>query len=117
MPCLWEDRRGSPLDAPVFNLNSSKTACKRKVIHPHPASIPEQGGQVQASQVMRRLDAIADLAWDATSLSLFDQPLQLASNRQYTASKQLLAPIYGWFTEGFDTADLQEAEALLAELS
>jgi predicted ATPase len=25
----------------------------------------------------------------------------------------LLAPIYGWFTEGFDTADLQEASALL----
>jgi adenylate cyclase len=29
----------------------------------------------------------------------------------------LLAPIYGWFTEGFDTADLQEAKALLDELS
>jgi TOMM system kinase/cyclase fusion protein len=29
----------------------------------------------------------------------------------------LLAPIYGWFTEGFDTADLQEAKALLEELS
>jgi len=28
----------------------------------------------------------------------------------------LLAPIYGWFTEGFDTADLQEAKALLDEL-
>jgi predicted ATPase len=28
----------------------------------------------------------------------------------------LLAPIYGWFTEGFDTADLQEAKALLEEL-
>ena len=28
----------------------------------------------------------------------------------------LLAPIYGWFTEGFDTADLQEAKALLGEL-
>jgi class 3 adenylate cyclase/predicted ATPase len=28
----------------------------------------------------------------------------------------LLAPIYGWFTEGFDTADLQEAKALLKEL-
>jgi predicted ATPase len=26
---------------------------------------------------------------------------------------ELLAPIYGWFTEGFDTADLQEAKALL----
>ncbi len=29
----------------------------------------------------------------------------------------LLAPIYGWFTEGFDTADLKEAKALLDELS
>jgi predicted ATPase len=28
----------------------------------------------------------------------------------------LLAPIYSWFTEGFDTADLQEARALLDEL-
>jgi hypothetical protein len=28
----------------------------------------------------------------------------------------LLAPIYGWFTEGFDTADLQEAKALLETL-
>jgi predicted ATPase len=29
----------------------------------------------------------------------------------------LLAPIYSWFTEGFDTADMQEAQALLGELS
>jgi predicted ATPase len=29
----------------------------------------------------------------------------------------LLAPIYGWFTEGFDTADLQEARTLLEELA
>ena len=28
----------------------------------------------------------------------------------------LLAPIYGWFTEGFDTPDLRDAKALLAEL-
>lgn len=28
----------------------------------------------------------------------------------------LLAPIYGWFTEGFDTRDLREAQALLKEL-
>ena len=30
---------------------------------------------------------------------------------------ELLAPIYGWFTEGFDTADLQEAKALLETLA
>jgi predicted ATPase len=29
---------------------------------------------------------------------------------------ELLAPVYGWFTEGFDTLDLKEAKALLDEL-
>ena len=32
-------------------------------------------------------------------------------------ARALLAPIYGWFTEGFDTADLQEAKSLLEGLS
>jgi predicted ATPase len=31
------------------------------------------------------------------------------------AARQLLAPLYSWFTEGFDTADLQEAKALLGD--
>jgi len=31
-------------------------------------------------------------------------------------ARDLLAPIYGWFTEGFDTADLKEAKTLLEEL-
>jgi hypothetical protein len=30
---------------------------------------------------------------------------------------QLLAPVYGWFTEGFDTRDLKEVKALLGELA
>jgi predicted ATPase len=32
-------------------------------------------------------------------------------------ARDLLAPVYGWFTEGFDTADLKEAKALLDELT
>ena len=36
---------------------------------------------------------------------------------RHTEARDLLAPVYGWFTEGFDTADLQEAQALLEELS
>jgi predicted ATPase len=32
-------------------------------------------------------------------------------------ARELLAPVYSWFTEGFDTADLQEAQALLEGLS
>jgi predicted ATPase len=31
-------------------------------------------------------------------------------------ARELLTPIYSWFTEGFDTADLQEAKGLLDEL-
>ena len=33
-----------------------------------------------------------------------------------TAARELLAPVYGWFTEGFDTCDLLDAKALLEEL-
>jgi predicted ATPase len=31
-------------------------------------------------------------------------------------ARELLAPVYGWFTEGFDTRDLKQAKALLNEL-
>ena len=34
-----------------------------------------------------------------------------------TEARNLLAPVYGWFTEGFDTPVLQEAKALLDELA
>jgi len=32
-------------------------------------------------------------------------------------ARNFLAPVYGWFTEGFDTPDLKEAKALLDELN
>ena len=34
-----------------------------------------------------------------------------------TEARDLLAPVYGWFTEGFDTPDLKDAKALLDELA
>jgi predicted ATPase len=39
----------------------------------------------------------------------------MAAARQ--ATRNALSEIYGWFTEGFDTKDLQEAKALLDELA
>jgi predicted ATPase len=33
-----------------------------------------------------------------------------------TQARDLLAPIYGWFTEGFETKDLREAKALIDSL-
>ena len=37
--------------------------------------------------------------------------------REEARARELLAPVYGWFTEGFDTLDLKEAKALLEELA
>jgi predicted ATPase len=47
----------------------------------------------------------------ATSLARLWQ-----EQRKLQEARDLLAPIYDWFTEGFDTADLKEAKALLDEL-
>jgi predicted ATPase len=66
----------------------------------------------QALDVARRQEAKALELRAAMSLSRLWQ--QQGKRDQ---ARALLAPIYGWFTEGFDTADLQEAKALLEELS
>jgi predicted ATPase len=41
----------------------------------------------------------------------------LASQSRHEEARAMLAEIYGWFTEGFDTADLKDAKALLIELT
>ncbi|MGO9697388.1 MAG: hypothetical protein ACLPYO_27430 [Mycobacterium sp.] len=43
-------------------------------------------------------------------------PDQCDTNRR-DAARAMLAEIYGWFTEGFATADLKDAKALLDELN
>jgi predicted ATPase len=44
------------------------------------------------------------------------EPRALRRDQGKEAARELLAPIYGWFTEGFNTLDLKEAKALLDEL-
>jgi len=41
----------------------------------------------------------------------------LRDNNRRDEARAMLAEIYHWFTEGFDTADLKDAKALLDELS
>ena len=66
----------------------------------------------QALAIARRQQAKSWELRAATSLSRLWQ-----HQGKRAAAHELLAPIYGWFTEGFDTSDLQEAKALLAELA
>jgi len=65
----------------------------------------------EALGVARRQEAKSLELRAATSLA----PLWDDQGRRAEA-RELLAPVYGWFTEGFDTADLKDAKALLAEL-
>ena len=70
------------------------------------------------------LDVVSDtvqttVAYQADPLALYTRQVE-AFNEAIQHDKEahdLLAPIYSWFTEGFDTADLQEAKALLDELA
>jgi predicted ATPase len=66
----------------------------------------------QALAVARRQQAKSWELRAARSLARLWQ-----SQGKGTEAYALLAPVYGWFTEGFDTADLQEAKTLLEELA
>ena len=55
----------------------------------------------------REVDMVAAWSVDRLGRSLMDLLVLL---------RELLAPVYGWFTEGFDTRDLKEAKMLLDEL-
>ena len=71
-----------------------------------------QSALEQALRVAQRQQAKSYELRAATSLArLWGEQGRRAEGRD------LLAPVYGWFTEGFDTADLKEAKALLEELT
>jgi tetratricopeptide (TPR) repeat protein len=67
---------------------------------------------LQAIEITRRQQAKSLELRAATSLARLWQ-----HQRKRKQAHKLLAPIYNWFTEGFDTADLKEAKALLDDLS
>jgi len=53
-------------------------------------------------------------SWELRAATSLARLWQHQSKR--AAAYDLLAPVYGWFTEGFVTADLQEAKVLLEDL-
>ncbi|HEX4948498.1 MAG TPA: hypothetical protein VFZ34_17625, partial [Blastocatellia bacterium] len=75
------------------------------------AQAEAEGCYHQAIEIARRQSAKAWELRATTSLARLWQ-----QQGKQAEARQLLAEIYGWFTEGFDTADLQDAKALLEEL-
>jgi len=77
----------------------------------YPHAVQAEACFQQALAIARRQQAKSWELRAARSLSRLWQ-----QQRKRAAARELLAPIYGWFTEGFDTADLQEAKVLLDAL-
>ena len=74
---------------------------------------------VQAEACFQQALAIARCqqakSWDLHAALSLGELWQQQSRRE--EAREVRAPIYCWFTEGFNTTDLQEAKALLEELS
>ena len=66
---------------------------------------------LQAIEVARKQQA---KSWELRAVMSLSRLWQQQGKKE--EARQLLAEIYGWFTEGFDTKDLQEAKVLLEEL-
>jgi len=103
------------LEARGLGLETGSPSPQASRLKPHVSSGAEQEAEAcfhKAIEVARQqqaksleLRAVMSLSW------LWQQQGKRAEARQ------MLAEIYGWFTEGFDTKDLQEAKALLEELA
>ena len=76
------------------------------------AEVEAEASLQQAIEIARRQQA---KSWELRAAMSLSRLWQQQGKCQ--EAHDLLAPIYGWFTEGFDTADLQEAKALLEELT
>jgi class 3 adenylate cyclase/tetratricopeptide (TPR) repeat protein len=102
--------------------------------------VADATGQHAWDAELHRLSGVASLAGNRIdeSQEYFDEALAVARRMQARAyelraatsvarlwaeqgrraqARELLAPIYGWFTEGFDTADLKDAKTLLDEVA
>jgi DNA-binding SARP family transcriptional activator/predicted ATPase len=78
-----------------------------------------QGARAEAEAALRKAIEVARRqqakSWELRATVSLGRLLQKQGKRE--EARQLLAEVYAWFTEGLDTPDLQEAQALLRELS
>jgi predicted ATPase len=119
---LVEQQEGRYWEAEISRLRgvlllrqTSAAAHVRADAHTQQTGTPQEEAETwlqRALDVARRQEAKALELRAATSLARLWQ-----QQGKRAAARALLAPIYAWFTEGFDTADLQDAKALLDDLA
>ena len=119
---VWMLRPNSGRERALFGRNRGDegATCKkpqaRRHTHLGPETASGSGDYVAASTAIgaraeQRLHRDRGLTLQAGAAAL------RRSQGKPQQARELLAPVYGWFTEGFDTRDLKEAKALLDTLA
>src|SRR5271166_6349752 len=89
-----------------------RTAGEIALLSPEPDAAQAQAHFERAIAIARAQKA---KSWELRAATSLARLWRDQGKRQQ--ARDLLAPVYGWFTEGFDTADLKEAKTLLDELT
>ena len=95
-----------------FEAEVHRTAREIALLEPKPDAAKAEAYFERALAVARKQQA---KSWELRAAMSMARLLRDQGKRD--AARELLAPVYGWFTEGFDTLDLKEAKALLDELA
>jgi predicted ATPase len=104
----WLDKHGEDFTAAeVYRIQGELL-----LLQAVPDALQAEACFQQALTVARRQQA---KSWELRAAMSLSRLWQQQGKRG--DARELLAPVYGWFTEGFDTADLQDARALLEELA
>jgi class 3 adenylate cyclase/tetratricopeptide (TPR) repeat protein len=89
-------------------------------LYPYKGQLLQRQGYIEAAEKIYReaLSIAADQGARLLELRAATTLTRLYRDQdRYAEARDLLAPVYGWFTEGFDTRDLKEAKVLLEELA
>jgi class 3 adenylate cyclase/tetratricopeptide (TPR) repeat protein len=98
--------------ATLFEADINRTAGEIALKSPEPDAAKAQAYFERALAVVRKQQARSLELRAAMSMARLYR-----DQGKRDVARDLLAPVYGWFTEGFDTLDLKQAKALLDELS
>ena len=111
--CIGEATRAvETTQETMFEAELYRIAGEIALKEPQPDAAKAQGYFERALSVARKQQAKSFELRAAMSMARFWR-----DQGKRDAAGDLLAPVYNWFTEGFDTLDLKEAKALLAELA
>ena len=94
-----------------FEAEANRIAGEITLMSPEPETAKAEAYFERALSVARRQQA---KSWELRAAMSMARLWRDQGKRD--EARDLLAPVYGWFTEGFDTLDLKEAKALLDEL-